>query len=110
MAANNPEPYLDPVSAGVCEVLNCSSPASFRASWVQGVIVRLVCTTHKAEIEGRLFGDLTPSKFAKKRVAKKKIAIPLAVKKPGLNGGGCRVAQPMPGTPENHSCRITHLK
>jgi hypothetical protein len=70
MAANNPEPYLDPVSAGICEVLNCSSPATFRASWVQGVIVRLVCTTHKAEIEGRLFGDLTPSKFAKKRVAK----------------------------------------
>jgi hypothetical protein len=67
MAAKNPEPYLDPVSEGTCEVLDCSSPAKYRASWVQGVIVRLVCPTHKAEVEGRLFGDLTPSKFAKIR-------------------------------------------
>jgi hypothetical protein len=70
MANKNPEPYLDPVSEGFCEVLDCSSPAKFRASWVQGVIVRLVCTTHKAEVEGKLFGDLTPSKFAKRRRTK----------------------------------------
>ena len=70
MATNNPEPYLDPVSEGICEVLDCSSPAKYRASWVQGVIIRLVCTTHKAEVEGRSFADLSPSKFAKKRRAK----------------------------------------
>ena len=70
MATNNPEPYLDPVSEGICEVLDCSSPAKYRASWVQGVIIRLVCTTHKAEVEGRPFADLSPSKFAKKRRAK----------------------------------------
>jgi len=70
MAANNPEPYLDPVSEGICEVLDCSSPAKYRASWVQGVIIRLVCTAHKADVEGMLFGDLSPSKFAKRRRAK----------------------------------------
>ena len=70
MAAKNPEPYLDPVSEGVCEVLNCSSPAKYRASWVQGVIIRLVCPTHKAEVEGRLFGELSPATFGKKRHAK----------------------------------------
>jgi hypothetical protein len=70
MAAHNPEPYLDPVSAGVCEVLDCSSPATYRASWVQGVIVRLVCGSHKSEIEGKNFGDLSPSKFVKKRHTK----------------------------------------
>jgi hypothetical protein len=32
--------------------------------------VRLVCSTHKSEIEGKLFGDLTPSKFPQKRHAK----------------------------------------
>jgi len=67
MANATPEPYLDPVSEGACEVLECSSPAKFRASWVQGVIVRLVCPTHKTEIEGKLFGDLNPSTFGKKR-------------------------------------------
>jgi hypothetical protein len=67
MATKNEEPYLDRVSEGVCEVLDCSNPAAYRASWVQGVIIRLVCSTHKAEVEGRLFGDLTPSKFGKKR-------------------------------------------
>jgi hypothetical protein len=70
MATKNPEPYIDPVSEGVCEVLDCSSPAKYRASWVQGVIVRLVCTTHKEEVEGRLFGDLSPSTFGKKRRVK----------------------------------------
>jgi hypothetical protein len=70
MAAKNPEPYFDPVSEGNCEVLECSSPAKFRASWVQGVIIRLVCPTHKAEVEGRLFGDLSPATFGKKRHAK----------------------------------------
>jgi hypothetical protein len=67
MAANNPEPYFDPVSDGVCEVLNCASPANYRASWVQGIIVRLVCSAHKTEVEGKLFGDLSPSHFGRKR-------------------------------------------
>lgn len=70
MATKTPEPYLDPVSEGVCEVLDCASPATYRASWVQGVVIRLVCNTHKAEVEGKLFGDLSPTKFAKRRRAK----------------------------------------
>jgi hypothetical protein len=68
--ASNPELYFDPVSEGVCEVLGCSNPAKFRASWVQGVIIRLVCITHKAEVEGKSFGELTPSTFGRRRRAK----------------------------------------
>jgi hypothetical protein len=68
--AANPELYFDPVSEGVCEVLDCSNPAKFRASWVQGVIIRLVCITHKAEIEGKSFGELSPTTFGRKRRAK----------------------------------------
>ena len=67
---SNPELYFDPVSEGVCEVLDCSNPAKFRASWVQGVIVRLVCITHKAEVEGKSFGELSPTTFGRKRRAK----------------------------------------
>lgn len=70
MEARNPEPYIDPVSEGLCEVLNCSSPAKFRASWAQGVIVRLVCSTHKTDIEGKVFGDLNSSLFGRKRRVK----------------------------------------
>ena len=70
MVANNPEPYFDPVSEGVCEVLDCSSPAKYRASWIQGIIIRLVCITHKAEIEGKLFEELSPSTFRRRRRAK----------------------------------------
>jgi hypothetical protein len=67
---SNPELYFDPVSEGVCEVLDCSNPAKFRASWVQGVIVRLVCITHKAEVEGKSFGELSPSTFGLRRRGK----------------------------------------
>jgi hypothetical protein len=71
MAANIPEPYFDTVSEGICEVANCSSPAKYRAWWAQGVIIRLVCTTHKAEVEGKLFEELSPSTFKKKRMRSK---------------------------------------
>jgi hypothetical protein len=67
MEGPNPEPYIDPVSEGICEVLNCSSPAKFRASWAQGVIIRLVCIAHKTDIEGKVFGDLSGSLFSRKR-------------------------------------------
>lgn len=70
MEAKNPEPYIDPVSEGTCEVLECSSPAKYRASWAQGVIIRLVCTTHKSEVEGKLFGELSPATFGRKRRTK----------------------------------------
>ena len=69
MAANSPEPYFEPMSEGICEALNCPSPARYRASWVQGVIVRLVCTDHKAQVEGKVFEELL-STFGKKRRAK----------------------------------------
>jgi hypothetical protein len=70
MESRNPEPYIDPVSEGICEVVNCSGPAKFRASWAQGVIVRLVCITHKTEVEGKLFGDLNSSMFGRIRRVK----------------------------------------
>ena len=70
MAAQNPELYLDPVSEGVCEVLGCLKPATYRASWAQGVIIRLLCATHKAEVEGKPFEELGRSRFARKRTAK----------------------------------------
>ena len=69
MAAQDPEPYFDPVSEGVCEVLHCSNPASYRAWWAQGVIIRLVCNTHKAQVDGKPFEELQSS-FARKRHAK----------------------------------------
>ena len=70
MSIKNPDLYFDPVSEGLCEVLDCSAPAKFRASWVQGVIIRLVCTTHKTAVEGKLFGELSPSTFGNKRRAR----------------------------------------
>jgi hypothetical protein len=65
--AEKPEPYLEPISEGNCEVLNCSTRAGYRASWAQGVIIRLLCPTHKAEVEGKSLAELGPSTFAKKR-------------------------------------------
>jgi hypothetical protein len=67
MANKNTELYLDPVSQGMCEALGCSNPAKYRASWAQGIVIKLVCTTHKAEIEGKLFEELKPSTFGSKR-------------------------------------------
>jgi hypothetical protein len=70
MASKNTEPYFDPVSQGICEVQGCSNPAKYRASWAQGIVIKLVCTTHKAEVEGKLFGELSPSTFRSKRQAR----------------------------------------
>jgi hypothetical protein len=67
MANMNAELYFDPVSEGICEALGCSHTAKYRASWAQGVIVRLVCTTHKAKVEGKLFSELNPAMFGGKR-------------------------------------------
>jgi hypothetical protein len=58
METKTPEPYLEPVSKGVCEVVDCTSVATYRASWAQGVIIRLLCATHKSELEGTSFGDV----------------------------------------------------
>jgi hypothetical protein len=63
MESSNTELYFDPVSQGICEVQRCQNPAKYRASWAQGVIVKLVCTAHKAEVEGKLFEEVGPSKF-----------------------------------------------
>ena len=67
MASKNAELYFDPVSEGSCEVLGCSHPAKYRASWAQGVIVKLMCPSHKAEVEGKLFSELSPTIFGGKR-------------------------------------------
>jgi hypothetical protein len=69
MAAQSPEPYFEPVSEGVCEVLHCSSPAKYRLSWAQGVIVRLVCPTHKTQLEGNVLAELVAT-FGIRRSAK----------------------------------------
>ena len=50
--------YFEPVSEGVCEVQRCVSPAKYRATWAQGIIVKLMCPTHKLEVEGKLFEEL----------------------------------------------------
>ena len=67
MANMNVELYVDPVSEEICEVLGCSHPAKYRASWAQGVIVKLMCATHKMEVEGKLFSELSPALFGGKR-------------------------------------------
>jgi hypothetical protein len=57
------EPYFDPVSQGTCEVQRCSNPAKFRANWAQGTVVKLVCTTHKPELEGKVFQEIGTATF-----------------------------------------------
>ena len=52
MTNMNTELYFDPVSQGVCQIRNCSNPAKYRATWSQGVVMRLVCPTHRSEIDG----------------------------------------------------------
>jgi hypothetical protein len=67
LASKNNELYVDPVSEGICEVLGCSNPAQYRASWAQGILIKLLCPTHKAQVEGKLFSELSPSMFGAKR-------------------------------------------
>jgi hypothetical protein len=67
MANTNVELYFDPVSEGICEVRGSSQPAKYRGSWAQGVIVKLMCATHKADVEGKLFSELSPTIFGGKR-------------------------------------------
>jgi len=67
MSVKLPEPYFDPVSQGVCEVLNCSSPAKYRASWAKGIIIKLVCPAHRPDLEEKVFSDLSPSTFGGSR-------------------------------------------
>jgi hypothetical protein len=57
------EPYFDPVSQGICEVLGCSSPAKFRVNWAQGMVVKLVCNAHKPEVEGKVFQEISLATF-----------------------------------------------
>jgi len=67
MSNMNAELYIDSVSEGICQVLGCSHPAKYRASWAQGVIVKLMRATHRAEAEGKLFSELSPAMFGGKR-------------------------------------------
>ena len=67
MANMNTELYFDWVSEGICEVLGCPNPAKYRANWAQGIMVKLVCTTHKVEVEGKPFSELSPTIFGGKR-------------------------------------------
>jgi hypothetical protein len=69
MASKNTELYFDPVSQGICQVLGCSNAAKYRASWAQGVVIKLVCLTHKTRIDGKLFENLEPSIFGSTRHA-----------------------------------------
>ncbi len=69
MANKGTDLYLDPVGQGVCEIQGCSNPAKHRASWAQGVVVKLVCAGHKTEIEGKPFEELGRSMFKTTRGA-----------------------------------------
>lgn len=70
MTSKNTELYFDPVSEGDCEVQQCANPAKYRASWAQGIVVKLVCTAHMQEVEGKLFEEIGPSKFKSKQRAR----------------------------------------
>src|SRR5262249_43864310 len=59
--------YFDPVSEGICEVLHCTNPAKYRANWAGGVAIRLVCTAHKEEVEGKEFAAEGTPQFGKRR-------------------------------------------
>ena len=63
----NAKLYFDPVSEGICEVLGCSQRAKYRASWSEGIIVKLICLPHKAEMEGKSFEELSPAMFKGKQ-------------------------------------------
>jgi hypothetical protein len=67
MVSKNTELYFDVVSQGSCEVQGCASPARYRASWAQGVVMKLVCPAHKTAVEGKLFEDLGSAVFGNKR-------------------------------------------
>jgi hypothetical protein len=45
MEGKKTELYFDPVSQCICQVRCCQNPAKYRASWVQGIVVKLVCAT-----------------------------------------------------------------
>jgi hypothetical protein len=68
MANKDKEPYVDPVNEGICQVLSCPHPARYRASWAQGVVVRLVCASHHEEVKEKLFQELDPSLFGGKEI------------------------------------------
>jgi hypothetical protein len=63
MATKNMPLYFDPVSQGLCDMQNCQNPAKYRASWAQGIVVKLVCAAHKADVEGKLFEEVGASTF-----------------------------------------------
>ena len=67
MENKNARPYVDPVSDGICEVLDCAKPAKYRISWSQGIVIRRVCSTHKAQMENKSFEELSSSVFGDKR-------------------------------------------
>jgi len=71
MRAQSQEQYFEPVDEGVCEVLRCSSSAKYRVSWAGGIIVRLVCLVHKAQVEGNSFEEALPA-FGWKQRAKQR--------------------------------------
>ena len=63
MTSKNTEPYLEPVSDGICAVLSCSQPAKYRATWSLGAVRKLVCTAHMSQVEGKYFDDVVASIF-----------------------------------------------
>ena len=70
MDGRKPEPMFEPVSAGFCAARYCTNPAKFRATWTQGIIVKLVCSTHKPQVEGKIFEEVGPSMFGSRPLAR----------------------------------------
>ncbi len=69
MSDMNPEQYLEPVSKGICEALNCSSGAVYRASRAQGVVNKLKCSAHKTQLDGKVL-QAEPINVQEKRLAR----------------------------------------
>jgi hypothetical protein len=63
MQSKNTELSFEPVSTGNCEAQHCLNPAKYRATWSQGIVLKLVCTTHRSQVEGKYFNEVGPSIF-----------------------------------------------
>jgi hypothetical protein len=63
MDTNKTEPSFEPVNKGNCQFQRCTNPAKFRASWALGIMVKLLCVTHKPDVEGKTLEEVGPIAF-----------------------------------------------
>jgi len=53
-------PCLHPAT-GKCEVQECQNPAKYRVIWVKSRASKLVCESHKKDVDGKPFSDVSDS-------------------------------------------------